>query len=269
MDKKMTLTEVAQISDGTFIPFDIYEIPIDELKKQYVDYSIDIPISQYSNQTYKNVIEEVIKTTPIAETVEYMRTTFFFQDWQCLMRKAWNDVDVALIIPNIGQNESIIVNAMMEKGYFRGPDRQHERDGMNWLQIQFEPYESKSLKDEVIEDEVLYHVTPYVNTDSILTKGILPTDENLINGLETSNRPKLIFLLRGYTGYVQWKNTAIAINNKRPRNLQTDRFAVFKVDTSKLPEDIDFQGDPEHPSGICTYSIIPANSLSLMTEFTI
>lgn len=247
-----------------FIPFDIFKIPIDILRKQYIDYKTNLPISKYTDSQYKTVVEESNETKQIESVIDDLKVKFFLDDWQCLVARAHNNIDVALVIPNTENNKKLIINEMESCGYFVGKTRNLQREDMYWLQIQFEPYHSKSINDEIKSDDVLYHITSINNEQSILDNGIVPTNEDVVNG-KKSNRPNMVFLLREYTGRIQWKKLAQIINKSRPNNLKSNRYVVFQIEINKLPKNIVFQGDPEHPSGVCTYSKIPKKAIKLLT----
>lgn len=251
-------------------PFDIHLIPIDELKQQYVDYQFQLPITNYSNIEYGQV-DESMNITPIEPIISYLKGKYMLKEWQCYVTSGHNDIDVGLIVPNINMNIQIISDELDKYGYCIGASRDITVEDMNWTQLQFEPRETKSITDEIRNEKYLYHVTQTFNDTSILQYGIVPSNEDIVNQNQkyTSNRPSLVFLLRAYTELPQWMYIAKQLNNRRPNDLKTNQFSVFQIDVSKLPQNFEFYGDPQHPSGVSTPFSIPINAIELYTSFEI
>lgn len=250
------------------IPFNIGLIPIQELKRQYIDYSIQLPITQYTDY---GCVGESVNMVPIEPIIAYLKGKYLLKDWQCLVGYAHNDIDVGLVIPTINQNLKIISDEMHKRGYFVGASRELTIDEMKWMQYQFEPLETKPITDEIKEEGVLYHITQTFNEESILREGIIANNEDVINNNQEyqTNRPSLVFLLRGYTELPHWINIAKSLNNRRPTNLKTNEFTVFQIEVSKLPKEFEFYGDPQHPSGVSTPLSIPTDAIHLYRRFTL
>ena len=247
-------TKRPSFSKNSFIDFDINNIPIEQLRKQYLNYSYELPFSS-SDTSYKMVTETVNKSTPLNELRLLVIERFYLEDWQFLIREAHNNIDVALIVPNIPDSKDMIIQFMENEGYFRAGEREIKREEMNWLQIQFEPYYQLPITQEILNDETVYHMSPSYNNLSIETNGIRPSNEGI-----GGNSPKRVFVLRGYVSHDYFKRLAISLNNVRQN--KTEYFLLYYISTSKLPRDIEFYADPEHLHAAYTFDTIPYSAIT-------
>lgn len=101
------------------------------------------------------VTETVNKSTSLNELRLLVIERFYLEDWQFLIREAHNNIDVALIVPNIPDSKDMIIQFMENEGYFRAGEREIKREEMNWLQIQFEPYYQLPITQEILNDDIV------------------------------------------------------------------------------------------------------------------
>ena len=141
-------------SKNSFIDFDINNIPFEQLRKQYLNYSYELPFSS-SDTSYKMVTETVNKSTSLNELRLLVIERFYLEDWQFLIREAHNNIDVALIVPNIPDSKDMIIQFIENEGYFRVGEREIKCEEMNWLQIQFEPYYQLPITQEILNDDIV------------------------------------------------------------------------------------------------------------------
>lgn len=201
--------------------------------------------------------EEAGMTMPIGQLRCELKSLGFKQ-WQITSKVVRNRVRIVILYADIAKNSDIIINKMASFGWIKArmsdPVIVHN---IPVRAISFDPEVQKSLKDEARRYNYLYHMTPYRNLQSILTNGIEPRSENDY----LSYLPKA-HLLKGdipkrEVSMLGWKLYRL---NK---SLTNGEYAIVRVTTSKIPDNVEFYGDPHFSYGYFAKECIPPSSLDV------
>ncbi len=136
---------------------------------------------------------------------------------------------------------------------------------------QTDVFEEKNPKDNDTEEilssqKYLLHITPEYYLEKILKNGIVPKSKNL-----RFNFPERVYLLNGDTseGYVlglayefSRMKASSAAESGYDGYRDDNKWAVIKIDVSKLPADIKLFKDPNYDGGIFTPNNIPPETIS-------
>ena len=122
---------------NSFIDFKIDDIPIERLRKQYLNYSYELPFS--ATDFSDKMVKKGDKSTPLNEVRLMIKDRFYIDDWQ-ITTDVHNFNDIALIVPNIPESKDMIIKAMENEGYLKADEREITHEEMSWSRILFEPY---------------------------------------------------------------------------------------------------------------------------------
>lgn len=207
--------------------------------------------------------EGLIKTYPIEKTMDYIKKHFQLEDFQ--LGTFEDDPNrFFLMIPNIGDNIKLVLRALDYCGWYPGVINLAQGFPfmfMNdqWVRIQCERKFTDKLKKDKLP-KVLYHYTPRYNLKKIMKIGLVPGSKNKL-----FNYPERIYFMGGidknemdgWAKPIYWTNSQV-----NPRN--EGIYAVLKVNTEKLPENIHFETDPNMPKcGFYTTDNIPPKFIKL------
>ena len=186
-----------------------------------------------------------------------------FQPWQIESRIYANKVKVIILFADIAKNLEIIVNKMLSCGWTKAhisePVMAH---GVLLRAIDFDPIEQDSLSDEARQYFYLYHWTPYENLVSILNKGI-----QIRNNNNYFSYPPKVHLMKGDVSKSDASKLGWLLFNANS-SLNNGRYALLRINIKKVPENIEFYGDPRYEHGYFTKDNIPSNAIELFGEIT-
>ena len=128
--------------------------------------------------------------------------------------------------------------------------------------MDFDPKEQKPLTKEARKYQYLYHWTPFKNLQSILQNGIEVRSDNEY----FSYSPK-VYLMKGDIPKSEASKLGWMLFF-RNTSLKEKKYALLRVSMNKVPNDIDFYGDPRFPFGYFTKAAIPPQALELFGEIT-
>ena len=186
-----------------------------------------------------------------------------FKNWQVKSQIAHNKVRVVILYADIAKNTNIIVSKMSSYGWIKASiSKPKVVHGVPIRVMSFDPEEQKSLTKEARHYKYLYHWTPYKNLSSILNNGIEARSENDY----LSYSPK-VFLMKGdvskrEASSLGWR--LFRMNN----SLKDGHYALLRITTEKVPENIEFYGDSRYPYGYFTKETIPSSCLELFGDIT-
>ena len=215
--------------------------------------SYENPISTYfARHGFKQqtIYEGLITTYPIDKVVKWI--TDYFPTLKNLVKKktASNGVEhILTIIPNVGDNASIVKRALDTCGYYPVLiSFDVDSTGIEWVTIQFEPkFQKDETQDIRANQQYLYHISPAYNDDKIMQQGFSPRCKN-----ELFNFPGRIYLINGTTVEDDIVNLGLHLslyNRSKGNNLY---YTVYKLDLDKVPEKIKLFKDPNYPNGVFT-----------------
>lgn len=184
-----------------------------------------------------------------------------FKQWQIKSNVRSNRVRTVILYADIEKNTDIIKNKMLGYGwtvsYISGVV---VKEGVPLRVMGFDPKEQRSVTREARKYMYLYHWTPVANLESIIENGIEPKSEN-----DLYSYPPRVHLLKGDIDRKVCCKVGWALFNQSKKN-KDGRYSLIKVDMGKVPEDIEFYGDPRFEHGFFTKETIPAEALSLIGE---
>lgn len=184
-----------------------------------------------------------------------------FKQWQIKSEIRSNRVRTVILYADIEKNTDIIKNKMLGYGwtvaYVSGVV---VKEGVPLRVMGFDPKEQRSVTKEARKYMFLYHWTPVINVQSILSKGLEPRSEN-----DLYSYPSKVHLLKGDIDRKVCCKVGWALFNQNKKN-KDGRYCLIRVDMGKVPEDIEFYGDPRFEYGFFTKETIPAEALSLIGE---
>ena len=184
-----------------------------------------------------------------------------FKQWQIKSEIRSNRIRTVILYADIEKNTEIIKNKMLGCGwtvaYISGVT---VKNGVPLRVMGFDPKEQRSVTKEARRYLALYHWTPIGNVQSILTNGLEPRSENDLY----SYSPK-VHLLKGDINRGECCKIGWALFNRNKGN-KDGRYGLIKVDMSKVPDGVEFYGDPRFNKGYFTKNMIPPEALSLIGE---
>lgn len=250
------------IMDKTFLDIDLSNVPIDKLKKQYVNFKslIKLPptIGDPLFEPYKKAIltEGVKETIDIEDAKKAIMDKYWLEDWQFEMREAQNNIKIALIIPKIRLNVEMVIEDMLSMGYYECDRFILDIERMSYVVIRFDPRYPKDITNLVRKMKYIKHLTPKYNLNSIQTQGFIPSSKN-----EKFNYPSRIHFLKENINYenINFLGYQLCKTNNNPKN--NGEYVLFTLDVSKIPDGVSFVGDSCYEYGICTEDKIPFDTV--------
>ena len=166
---------------------------------------------------------------------------------------------VSLSVPAIRGNLNIIQLEMKQFGYYMiaRKDR-HDNDGKLWYEIIFNPIHQESIR-EMLENKIIYHLSPNVYDEDIEEFGIIPQD-----GKRTFKyKHRSFFFLEEAFDDNYFKKMIRSMTEKKMEQLPEwdGDYTLYLIRVKKLSKDIDFFWDSNMKYGVWTNKIIPFNSI--------
>ena len=246
--------------------FDINSLSAKDIKSIATDISIFFQCEGYcsniSDEGETIINENTNVTMPIGQLRQELKK-LGFKNWQVKSQIAHNKVRVVILYADIAKNTNIIVSKMSSYGWIKASiSKPKVVHGVPIRVMSFDPEEQKSLTKEARHYKYLYHWTPYKNLSSILNNGIEARSENDY----LSYSPK-VFLMKGdvskrEASSLGWR--LFRMNN----SLKDGHYALLRITTEKVPENIEFYGDSRYPYGYFTKETIPSSCLELFGDIT-
>ena len=184
-----------------------------------------------------------------------------FKQWQIKSEVRSNRVRTVILYADIEKNTEIIKNKMLGYGwtvaYVSGV---MVKEGIPLRVMGFDPKEQRSVTKEARKYLSLYHWTPIENVQSILVNGLEPRSEN-----DLYSYPPKVHLLKGDINRGECCKVGWALFNRNKKN-KDGRYGLIRVNMSKVPDGVEFYGDPRFNNGYFTKDMIPPEALSLVGE---
>lgn len=247
------------------IPIDFSDVTYEQAKNQYVDYTklhafpnFSSPINNFSPKN--NSIVESSGSKPLNDVKKEIVNKYFLDDWQFKIITAKNNIDIAIIIPQIYKNPSLINKDMETMGYFNSVSEVVVINGFNYIQMQFEPKYQDNILNEVKNMGIIYHSTLTSNVDSIKQKGFVPSSKN--NMFKYPNR---IYFSKGTIDIRHLIDITMQLANVSKQNCND--YSIIVIDTSKIPDNIEFYYDPNYQDGVFTEEILPSTIIKSVMTF--
>lgn len=242
------------------------KIPIEELRRQYYDFSIMKNIGGFGDRfrygDENMVVEENVTTLSPKETKGTMLHQFGLHDWQVREINGANGMTLILLIPNIGQNDNDVINGMRACGWSLGTSNSILKNGMTWKEMTFEPMQQDMISDTLrSHHRYLYHWTLLGNYGDIMATGLEPRSENCL--FIYSERVHFLTDIRNTVRTLSIGQQLCNANNS-PKN--NGKYILLSIDLSKVP-DADFYYDPRLEGGVYSKDTIPSSAISVVMGY--
>lgn len=182
-----------------------------------------------------------------------------FRQWQIKSEVRSNRVRTVILYADIEKNTEIIKNKMLSCGwtvaYISGV---MVKEGIPLRVMGFDPKEQRSITKEARRYQYLYHLTPFMNISSILGNGLEPRSEN-----DLYSYPPKVHLMKGDISKDMCCRIGWGLFNRNKR-INDGEYGLIRVDMSKVPDTVEFYGDPRFNEGYFTKDLIPAAALELI-----
>ena len=178
------------------------------------------------------------------------------KDWQFSERQGANDVQLIMLLGDVGMNIDIITKAMETMGWFQSYITKPQNiNGISVRCVAFDPTYQDKIKDEVRgEWNFLYHLTPSENIESILLNGIIPSSKNKL-----FHYPNRVYLLKPTVSHNEVVNLVKRLSSQSGK--QNEQYALFQIDLNKTPKNVEFSYDPRYQNSVYTYQKIPKDAI--------
>ena len=201
--------------------------------------------------------ESAYLTLPVNQVRKELKKLGFL-DWQIKSEIRANKVKIIILYADIDKNTDIVVNKMLTCGWSKARISEPQmKYGLALRVMDFDPMEQDPLTKEAHRHKYLYHLTPYKNVETIQQHGIEARSEN-----DYLSYPPKAHIIKG--------NVSEEIISKlgwllysRNKKLNDGRYALFRIETSKVPQSIEFYGDPRFEYGYFTRESIPSSAIEL------
>lgn len=252
--------------------FDLRKIPKEILKKNFVSYSpYRLNASCDSRfQIGKNgkfVCEAIDYEGNVDDAIEDITSTFPIDKvYQVTKAKGHHGMYVALLVANKTGNLEIIIECMTQYNLFPSKEIKNNvlSDGeTEWVDIRFEPTEQDDVTDFVRNNyEKLWHLSPEINEANILKTGLIASNNNPIYKYSS---PRL-HLIEGNATPKDIQNLANALYGQaQAKGIEglSNRYTLFSIDLSKVPQTTRFFFDVNEKFGLFTNSNIEPSAISI------
>lgn len=240
--------------------FSLSRIPTSELKRQYVNFRLTMMESSFGNPLLKHngkyIIENAKFTEPLEKVKPIIEKKYGLKDWQFEIRKAYNNIEIAIIAPEIDKNVELITDDMNQFGYFLGFSETVTYEGMKWVRMQFEPRFQNEINDVVRKYHQIYHITPTYNLENIKRIGLIPSSKR-----EGFSYPNRIFFIKGDTSFEEIAFIGQQLSDKNSNEKNDGKYSLLVIDTKNIPTDVNFFLDPNYGHGIFTEQPIPPSAI--------
>lgn len=235
----------------------IDNIPYLEIKQQYENlwYPIDYPYG-YLSKTSLGKYAMICETYSLKlETVKPLIVKkYFLKDWQFQIKKQFNDIEIAIVLPLNGMNDESIIKDMESLGYFVSSKSKKRIFGCVYLECIFEPLYQESVLNDIKNIGTILHISLISRQDSIHKYGFIPCCEN-----NKFYYPDRVYFFKGYISNPELFDIGNQIFEEARKTDKTNhgQYIIYTLDTRYM--DIDFFYDPNYEMGLYTYDKVPYN----------
>ena len=247
---------------GDFI-FDLSDVTIEDLKKQYVDYNFRGLITD--NNDYESMIveaEEHKYSVDLNLVRNQLIRKYNLYDFQFSIETGSHGIKYAILIANVESNFKMIKEDFKHFGYYFSYVKEVNLYGMKWLALQFEPMYQDCRNDIIKSMTYIYHLTPYYNVESIKKNGLVPKSTNY-----KFNYPDRIFFIKEDTSIPIIKKLAKRLSDANKDFLNIGKYYLITLNTHLIPEHIKFYLDPLYDYGLFCEEPVPSSAIVDITEF--
>ncbi|MBR6517661.1 MAG: hypothetical protein IKT40_12590 [Bacilli bacterium] len=262
---KESIDEILNLNIDDII--DIRKIPIEELRRCYIDYRLLANSSLYGKILYEPsyVNEAIGDILPADDIVNNIKTKYRLSDDMVVKLEHFHNIGVYVVVAVIGENVELIEKDMHKMGYFLSKyGNIVEIENMHYQVCQFEPH-SQYQEDitDIIKNkyDILYHWTPFYNIDNIIENGLIPSHKN-----SKFNYPPRIYFMEGDSsdGDRMYLGRLLCSANNDSRN--NGEYYLLGVNINNLDSDIRFYYDPNSEIGIYCEQSISSDNIEIIEK---
>lgn len=190
--------------------------------------------------------EGLIHTYPIDTTIRYIKEYFGLDDSEIYKRKGENGYERIFVrMYDDKRNHTIMNRAMNLCGYFPS---HFTNIGNDYVAVQYESRNDEDISAELRKTErYLTHITPTYNEEKILKNGFSPKAKNFV-----FNFPDRVYFSVGSAAPEESLEMVKMLNFANASAGNNGKYTVFKVDLTKIPENVKFFRDQNYKNGIYT-----------------
>lgn len=240
--------------------FHLDTVSKDDIKNQCFDFRFfpkrfgsSIKIDESSHV----VFEAAERTLSPEEVKRELSIAFSINGWQIHSRTECNNVEVLVLISNIGNNKKSIIDSLTNFGWFFVGEQDVILNNVNWIILSFDPIFQEDISGIFVNIQKILHWTPCYNLNDIKENGLVPKAENKLG-----MHPDRVYFFTGNS------NIDIVINfgkslYEHNQNINNDgQYALLSVKTSDL-RGIKFSYDPRAEQSYYTYETIKPDIINV------
>lgn len=243
--------------------WDLPSLSDEQIQSLYTDLLVFVCGNAYGDklQCVDNKVEvfEAIEkhTCDYNEVKQELKTKFDFQDWQIKEEHGANNIKLVLLFSPVNQNSQIIIKEMEILGWTKSYITPVSFvKGIPVIAISFGPLYQPSIKDTVRQWTFLLHLTPLYNKESILRNGLIPSSQN-----SRFDYPPRLHFLKPTIPITEFENIKRQLSQANNNLRNNGEYCLFRIDLSKVPDNVEFYFDPRYEYGIYTKQAIPSNAI--------
>lgn len=242
--------------------FDLSRVTQEDWDSAYYDYS-NIPRIRTQDNYPNTVNENKENITPIEEVEKKIKSKFRLRSFQYSRDDDWSYI--AVIIPMIHYNHTMVVKAMKECGYWLNAFWiETGRTDQTWEYLRFLPYDQHDMDKEALQGKVLYHISPSTNKNFILAKGLIPSHNN-----SAFSYPRQVHLFKANTPISELKGMGKKLYDADTNPDKTNIFSIFEIDVTTLPQNMEYFKDNDAYYGVFVRKRIPPSSIKWLMDYHI
>lgn len=213
-----------------------------ELRRTSVSYSNPVSIGLINEK----LEEGLIHTYSIDTTIRYVKSYFGLSDEEIFKGDGENGYERIFVkMYNDKRNHNIMNRAMNLCGYFPSHFTNIEN---GYVVVQYESKHDEDISEELRKTETfLTHITPTYNEEKILKYGFSPRAKNYV-----FNFPDRVYFSVGSAVPKESLEMVKMLSLTNASKGNDGNYTVFRIDISKIPENVKFFKDQNYKNGIYT-----------------
>lgn len=214
--------------------------------------TIDNPLPLYEEGILS---ESLIKTYSIESAKKHICKYFNLPENYFLIKRSKFNTYCFITFPNKGNSLDDIIKTMEWYGYF--PSTKNIKPLENgWYVVKFESRFEENANSLLTNETHLIHITKTKFKDKILKYGFIPKSKN-----KKFNYPDRTYFMLGSNNPVETLKLAKNLSSVENGKEDLNGYMAFRIDVSKIPENVVFHLDPNMEGGIWTSDNIPPSAI--------
>ncbi len=226
----------------------------------------DNPLASYGwDFKGKGLYEGLIHTYPAWKTCEYIENHLKLSKGSAYV-EIKNGAECINVLLRNDSDETVKETAIKEVmdnlcGY--NFYRKGVRDDGSEVKLSFEPKNPRNVREEMLENGHLIHVSSILNREKILSQGFVPKTRNEI--FEYEDR---IYFYSNEKDVQTILSMSAALVYPKDNSINNWKYDFYRVDVSRIPQDIEFYRDANSANGVAywTHDNVPREAIdAIMT----